>query len=400
PGMLYAANAQNEERMLQTFGMLAVELRGSNGEDLNLAEGSSAEIRVPLDPSLVGNAPGTIPLWYFDEDNGYWIEDGQATLVGNEYVGTVTHFSFWNCDVPADVVTLCVNVVYEGGGSVTNQYVAIQSASFGTRGGYTNGSGTVCGLVPQNDNLTLRLTDLEACQGFFYEEEIGSLSEDTTLTITIPISSDLISESIIGAFETCSGNPVTDGYVRLKFEGNASYNFISDGTFEFNMIRCEDSEDTFQIYAADYINIQETDSINYTFTTPLTNIGTIVSCNDVDEFITYQYGDDPPVNYNFDIGAGILQDGISVSVANADNSFFNLYLANATVPGSYTNGNITFFDENGSSSLESQFIGTMNLTSIGEVGEYIDINFSGEINDWNNPDNILITGTIHVLRDN
>ena len=70
------------------------------------------------------------------------------------------------------------------------------------------------------------------------------------------------------------------------------------------------------------------------------------------------------------------------------------------MPGSYTNGNISFFDENGSSSLESQFIGTMNVTAIGEVGEHIDINFSGEINDWNNPDNIPITGTIHVLRDN
>ena len=81
PGMLYAANAQNEEVMLQTFGMLAVELRGSGGEDLNIAEGSSAEIRMPLDASLLNDAPATIPLWYFDEVNGYWIEDGQATLV-------------------------------------------------------------------------------------------------------------------------------------------------------------------------------------------------------------------------------------------------------------------------------------------------------------------------------
>ena len=92
PGMLYAANAQNEARILQTFAMLAIELRGDNNEDLNLAEGSSAQITMPLDPSLIANAPSSIPLWYFDEVNGYWIEDGQATLVGNAYIGTVSHF--------------------------------------------------------------------------------------------------------------------------------------------------------------------------------------------------------------------------------------------------------------------------------------------------------------------
>jgi len=75
PGMLYAANAQNEERMLQTFGMLAVELKGSSGEKLNLAAGSTAEITVPLDESLLANATTSIPLWHFDEENGYWIED-------------------------------------------------------------------------------------------------------------------------------------------------------------------------------------------------------------------------------------------------------------------------------------------------------------------------------------
>jgi hypothetical protein len=35
PGMLYAENEDGAERMLQTLGMLAVELRGNNGEDLN-----------------------------------------------------------------------------------------------------------------------------------------------------------------------------------------------------------------------------------------------------------------------------------------------------------------------------------------------------------------------------
>ncbi|WP_407556096.1 carboxypeptidase-like regulatory domain-containing protein [Winogradskyella sp. 4-2091] len=46
PGMLYAQNEEGAERLLQTFGMLAVELRGSGGEELNLAEGSTSEIEI------------------------------------------------------------------------------------------------------------------------------------------------------------------------------------------------------------------------------------------------------------------------------------------------------------------------------------------------------------------
>jgi hypothetical protein len=83
PGMLYAENEDGAERMLQTLGMLAVELIGSGGEDLNLADGSTSEIRIPVDPSLMGIAPATIPLWSFDETNGYWKEEGFATLQGN-----------------------------------------------------------------------------------------------------------------------------------------------------------------------------------------------------------------------------------------------------------------------------------------------------------------------------
>ena len=59
PGMLYAENEEGNEFMLQTLGMLAVELRGSAGEDLNLAEGSSAEIKIPVDPGIISIAPSS-----------------------------------------------------------------------------------------------------------------------------------------------------------------------------------------------------------------------------------------------------------------------------------------------------------------------------------------------------
>jgi hypothetical protein len=35
-------------------------------------------------------------LWSFDEAKGLWKEEGQAIKTGSNYVGDVSHFSFWN----------------------------------------------------------------------------------------------------------------------------------------------------------------------------------------------------------------------------------------------------------------------------------------------------------------
>ncbi|MCA0154546.1 hypothetical protein, partial [Winogradskyella vincentii] len=183
PGMLYAQNEAGAERMLQTLGMLAVELRGSGGEDLNLPEGSTSEIRIPLDPSLMGIAPATIPLWYFDEVNGYWKEEGEATLQGNMYVGTVAHFSFWNCDIPAEAVTLCVSATNENQDALNNLWVSITSSTFGTTYGYTNENGEVCGFVPSNETLELNVYGYEYCSDTpLYTETIGPFSTDTSIS--------------------------------------------------------------------------------------------------------------------------------------------------------------------------------------------------------------------------
>jgi len=401
PGMLYAANSQNEARMLQTFGMLAVELRGDNGEDLNLAEGSTAEITVPLEASLVANAPSAIPLWYFDEVNGYWIEDGEATLVGNAYVGTVSHFSFWNCDIPADYVDFCVIVNDTAGNPLANTTVTLTSTNYGSSSGSTNENGETCGLVPSGETLEIKVYSYDACGGSpIYSDTIGPFTEDISITITVADDPSLISETVIGVFNDCDGNPVTDGYVNLRYDNQYFTEIVTNGDFEINLIRC-DAYDTFRIKAYDYVNIQETDSLNYTFTTPITNLGTIQSCNAIEEFITYQVDDHPAITYSFNVQGGL--DGnylyISYFSENQD-KFFSFNIDEFNGVDTYTNAYLNFFDANfDGTNLESEFVGTSHVTYFGEVDDYIDINFSGVISDWNNPDEIPITGTIHVLRD-
>jgi hypothetical protein len=417
PGMLYAQNEDGAERMLQTLGMLAVELRGINGEDLNLAEGSSSEIKIPVDASLMGIAPSSIPLWYFDEVNGYWKEEGQATLQGNMYVGIVVHFSFWNCDIPAEAITLCLSVTNQDTMPLANLRASITSATFGTTYGYTNENGEVCGFVPSNESLELNVYSFDFCSDTpLFSETIGPFSMDSDQTIAVQESSDIIEETVIGMFNTCDNNPVSDGYVQLKYGGQTFTDIVNDGSFEINLFRCE-TDNTFSIKGSDYVNLQTTDSISYTFTTPLTNIGTISACNSITEFIQYTIDTEEPVllfeniSANFYTAGSGQTDGPSIDIfanSNNQNTCFYMFgiLNEDNLIGSYDS-----YSFNDTADDTGFFIGeclsvsntnnniTYNLNTIGEVGEYIDINFSGSYEDYNG-DPHTITGVVHVLRDN
>lgn len=110
PGDYTAAGDQR----IESFGAIEVRLTDANGAALNLRPGSSATIRIPL-ASRSASPPATIPLYFFNETTGLWVQEGTATLQGvapNQYYeGTVTHFSFWNADQPMDTIFVngCVN---------------------------------------------------------------------------------------------------------------------------------------------------------------------------------------------------------------------------------------------------------------------------------------------------
>ena len=140
PGMLYAQTENNQEAILETFGMINVELHGSGGQKLNIKSGHTAEITLRIDDSQLATAPNTIPLWHFDEVKGYWKQDGVATKIGNKYVGEVSHFSWWNCDAFAEMVRLTVTIVDINGNEISNSGVGlIDNVSTYPVMGYTNG---------------------------------------------------------------------------------------------------------------------------------------------------------------------------------------------------------------------------------------------------------------------
>ena len=81
---------------------------------------------VAINAAQMSTAPATIPLWSFNETTGIWQEEGSATKVRNAYVGNVSHFSWWNCDLQSPQAILKVNVKNAAGIPTVNTVVALR----------------------------------------------------------------------------------------------------------------------------------------------------------------------------------------------------------------------------------------------------------------------------------
>ena len=116
-----AAVAGGAPQSIESFGALNVTLKDGAGKALNLAPGKTATIRIPL-ATRSPSPPATVPLFYFDEAAGLWVQQGSATLAGSApnqyYEGTVSHFTTWNADQVIDTIRVIGCVQDEAGARI------------------------------------------------------------------------------------------------------------------------------------------------------------------------------------------------------------------------------------------------------------------------------------------
>lgn len=290
PGDLRGINASNNEQILTSYGMMAVELEGSNGEALQMASGKTAELSFPVDASIQSKAPATIPLWYFDEIKGMWIEQGTATKTGNNYVGTVSHFTWWNCDWGGGPLTLTAKFVDQNGNALSNYHVYyITSNGWGGGGGHgwTASDGSLTGNVPANENIIVKVVDWNFCGGGYttlYNATVGPFTQNTDLgTITVNIS-NLVTTSVTvkGTVNNCSNAAVTNGYVKIQLaNGNNYYTQINNGSFSKTITYCSAvPATTATVTVFDLATLkQNATPINVNITGAGTfNVGTVQAC--------------------------------------------------------------------------------------------------------------------------
>jgi hypothetical protein len=406
PGMLLAQNASGEERVLESYGMMNIELRGAASQKLQLS--TTAQIEMPIATSQLSASPTTIPLWHFDETLGYWKEEGAATKQGTKYIGTVSHFSWWNCDAQFPTVRLSVTVVNSNGTPLANVRVGIRRATNSyTVNGTTNTQGQVSGLVPANESLTMVVFD--SCGNIVSTTNIGPFAVATTLPNLVIPNSTIQSTLVQGNLLKCDGNNATNGYVLMRYGNQNQIATVTNGTFSFTMLVCSATNTGFSLQGFDYDNLQTTNSINFTFTSPTTNVGNITACNSISEFISYRIDSNPVTYIIANINAsgrgatsGTNSSGVSISAYNviAPNTTqgFNLF-GNTVIPGIYTTSMFSISSADiGSINVQTVNTVSFNLSSVGAIGQYIDITFNGTYT--NSTGSHTITGVAHVIRDN
>lgn len=394
PGSLQAVNQDGDERVLESYGMLNVELKGDSGQKLNIADGHIATIEMPMDPAQSGVAPSVIPLWHFDEVNGYWVEDGEATLVSGKYIGEVSHFSWWNCDAQFPTVDLCMTVVDASNIPLSNVKVELwRSGQTYPRIGFSNGNGEICGLIPANETLTLKAID--QCGIEVYNTTIGPFNSDTNYGDVVMSSVNY--SAVTGNLVDCSSEPVTNGYVTVHYGQEYASVEVVNGSFTLNMIECA-SITEFTLEGVNYDTFQTTTPLPFNFTTP--NVGNIIACDTVTEYISVQIDNDPVDYYLLNLTAQEGDNGTSMYISTQNSTGSFIVYGNTTTLGTYTSsGSQAFYVETG---INMDF-GQPNtlqftLSNYGAVNDYIDMNISGTFTD---NDGVLrnLSASIHVLRD-
>lgn len=397
PGMLFAEAEDGSAKVLETFGMLNVELQGSGGQKLQIAEGHEAEISMKIDDTQLATATATIPLWHFDEENGYWKEEGEATRQGDYYVGNVSHFSWWNCDANFPTIIFSVRLINTNNEPLAYVPITIEFQGYDVYG-MTMSNGIASGLVPANETLIIKIWD--ECNNLILSQQIGPYLVDTNygdIVVNIPSTQQTV---VSGTLLKCNNDLVQNGYVCLRKNGENIFYDVTNGAFSINKIFCPTNTD-FKLIGVDYDNLQTTDSISYNFQSPITNVGNLIACNNVTEFISYQIDNNPNIYILTEITAGMdAVGGLVIHNFWSNSQIDSIYLwCNNFTVGNYTNfiiedSNVGLIDGSNSSS----FVYSVNY--FGLVGDYIDVSFYGNYISTIDNQTHYISGVAHVIRDN
>lgn len=223
-GSMEAIREDGSDTMLISYGIIKVELRDDNGNLLQLKndENSKALIEVAVPDSIKNSAPETIPLWYFDEEKGIWVEEGFASLneEKTKYIGYVAHFTDWNCDVPADDQAVIFGYVKDNSGNpVSDVFIKL-----GQIYAITDANGYYIRRVPANIDIETSIPDFF---GVKIEGPTVNLApgEEKEVSFTLPNI-----QNVEGSLLDNKGEPVS-GYVTIRWDDYYVSVYALNGSF-------------------------------------------------------------------------------------------------------------------------------------------------------------------------
>lgn len=186
PGNGQATDAGGEAAELISAGMITVDVHNAEGDYLQIAPNTTAEIQMDLPMDSINNEPleigSTIPMWHFDEGQGLWVEDDSimgtvvasaTSPVGLAVHAEVSHFSTWNWDFK-----------FENGGSINVECRLSDSSAIpcGITAEVTLDDGSVFtknGSLPEGGSTIINMPN-SATIDWYATSEIGLIGEETS----------------------------------------------------------------------------------------------------------------------------------------------------------------------------------------------------------------------------
>lgn len=292
PGDGRGIDSEGHLKALKYFSTIAVELTTSGGQRLQIKEGATALVKLPIPTSLAADAPSEIALWSLDVTTGLWKQEGIATKNGDTYEGRVAHFSFWTGAEGLSLVNFTARVVNAASQPLTHVPVTInfqglpKNAGHG-RFGHTDANGYVTGAVFANADLVLDI--VTPCATSAYSHEFSTSNVDTDLgTLTGNLGQNLL--TISGTARNCEDQPITNGYVQVYDNGFYNRIPVVNGSFSFTGIACTNT--TVSIVVVDNAANEQNTPQRRDLVPGANNLGQLVACGTSTlGMITYTVGE-------------------------------------------------------------------------------------------------------------
>jgi hypothetical protein len=236
----YTASAGGALQQIESFGAMQVNFSDAEGHKLNLATGQTATLRIPA-VALNGVAfPATIPLFYFNESSGRWVEEGRASLKGSApnqyYEGNVAHFSTWNSDKVYDTTYVSGCVQDAQGKPLTAAAIRGDGIDYtGSSVAYSDNAGKFRLALKKNSNASVSILN-EALRRFDMAAtvKIGATELQLPACLVLGAASPTPSST---ASPSPSVNPSTTPSPVASYAGtySGSYSGAETGTWTINI---------------------------------------------------------------------------------------------------------------------------------------------------------------------
>jgi len=101
PGSFEGISMDNGMQHFVSYGLVSLLLKDANGNPLNFSEGTTATLTFDAVSSMDGT--NLIPLWYYNYNQGLWIEDGFAEKnTDGTYSGDISRPGTWSINKPIE----------------------------------------------------------------------------------------------------------------------------------------------------------------------------------------------------------------------------------------------------------------------------------------------------------